>query len=155
MHGTLFHSGTVVIELHSTEKYAALQELIYNAPVFDALEDKEKFKEAVFARERILSTGLGRGVAFAHGKLPEIQHVKVALGISKKGIAYDSVDGQPVHLVFIVATNPSMHIDYLKCLSILASMARLEGFREEICSCCREEEITDKLSATYERLALA
>lgn len=155
MQRSIFHSGTVVVELHSTEKFAALRELIHNAPVFETLSDRDLFQETVFARERIQSTGLGRGVAFAHGKIAEIDHVKVALGISKCGIEFDSVDGHPVHLLFLVATNPSMHIDYLRCLATLASMTRIEGFREEIISCCREEEIEDKLSTTYERLALA
>lgn len=155
MHSSVFHSGSVVIELHNTEKFAALRELIQHASVFDSLSDKALFQETVFARERIQSTGLGRGVAFAHGKLAGINHVKVALGISRSGIEFDAIDGLPVHLLFVVATSPSMHIDYLKCLSTLASMARIEGFREEIISCCRKEEIEDKLSTTYERLALA
>jgi PTS system nitrogen regulatory IIA component len=149
MYENLFHPGTVVIELKNTEKYEAIREIISQARVFDDLSDKTLFEEAVIARERAQSTGLGRGVAFAHGKLTEIRHMKLALGVSRGGIDFRSVDGLPVHLLFVVATHPSMHIDYLHCLASLARMVRREGFREEILSCCREEEVENKLCACF------
>lgn len=145
----LFTPGTVVIELESTEKYTAIQELIRKAKVFQDLPDREAFEKAVFEREKLQSTGVGHGVAFAHGRLPEVTSLKVALGISRKGIEFDSVDGKPVHLLFVFATHPSMHVDYLSCLSSLAKMVKREGFQEEILACYEETEVTNKLCDTY------
>jgi PTS system nitrogen regulatory IIA component len=147
----LFNQGTV-LEIKSTEKLDAIRELIREARVFDDLASRTDFEKAVVDREELQSTGLGHGVAFAHGKLPGISQMKVALGISRRGIEFDSVDGRPVHLLFVVATDPSMHIDYLKCLATLARMVRLDGFQDEILSCCHEDEIERKLCDTYSRI---
>jgi len=149
----LFTPGTVVIELKSTEKYEAIRELIQEAKVFQDLPDLDAFEQAVIQREELQSTGLGHGVAFAHGRLPDVTALKVALGISRKGIHFDSVDGKPVHLLFVFATNPTMHIDYLSCLSSLAKMVKREGFREEILACYEETEVTNKLCDTYWEVA--
>ncbi|MCX7786764.1 MAG: PTS sugar transporter subunit IIA [Spirochaetes bacterium] len=149
MYYKLFTPGTVVIELRSTEKFEAIRELIREAKVFQDLPDRDAFEQAVIEREKLQSTGLGHGVAFAHGRIPEIKTLKVALGISRKGIDFDSIDGKPVHLLFVFATNPSMHIDYLACLASLAKMVKKEGFREQILACYEETEVTNKLCDTY------
>lgn len=151
MNNTIFDPGTVVIEIKSTDKDTAIEEIISHARVFDDLSDRKLFTKSVLAREKLESTGVGHGVAFAHGKLPEISRTRVALGISREGIEFGSFDGRPVHLLFVVATHPDMHIDYLNCLAALARMARNEDFREEILSCCREEDVQDKLVTSYRR----
>jgi PTS system nitrogen regulatory IIA component len=149
MNSNMFRSGAVVFEIKSTSKAEAIREVISQASVFDDIPDKAQFEEAIFLREELDCTGLGHGTAFAHGKLPEITSMKIALGISRRGIDYGSLDGKPVYLLFVLATNPSMHIDYLKHLSVLARMVRAEGFRDEILSCFRQEEIEDKLIKFY------
>jgi nitrogen PTS system EIIA component len=152
MHHTPFNHGSVIIDLENTEKFAAIHEIIVRAEVFKFGLDLEVFERAVRERELIQSTGVGHGVAFAHGKLSEATAMKVALGISRKGIAYDSIDGKPVHLLFVVATNPNHQIDYLKCLSRLACLLRRESFREELLNCFCGEDIRNKLHTEYSRL---
>ncbi|GAB4222223.1 MAG: PTS sugar transporter subunit IIA [Spirochaetales bacterium] len=149
----LFTPGTVVIELKSEHKYDAIRELIREAKVFQELPDRDAFERAVIEREQLQSTGLGHGVAFAHGRIDGIESIKVALGISRKGIEFDSVDGKPVHLLFVFATDPGMHIDYLSCLASMARMVKKEGFQEEILACYEETEVTNKLCDTYLQVA--
>jgi mannitol/fructose-specific phosphotransferase system IIA component (Ntr-type) len=148
MNETIFCPGAVVLEIKSRNKADAIREIISRATVFDCINDKSRFEEAVFNREA-QGACVGHGVAFAHGKIPEVSKMKVALGISQQGVDYNAPDGRPVHLLFIVTTNPSMHVDYLKCLSILARMVRIEGFRDEILSCFAQEEVEAKLQRTF------
>jgi mannitol/fructose-specific phosphotransferase system IIA component (Ntr-type) len=148
MNDTIFSLGTVVLEIKSQNKADAIREIISRAEVFDCIFNRAQFVEAVFAREEQGSC-VGHGVAFAHGKISEISEMKIALGISRTGINYDPVNGNPVHLLFVVATNPSMHLDYLKQLAILAKMARREDFRSEILSCFAQEEALEKLRKTF------
>jgi PTS system nitrogen regulatory IIA component len=148
MNDTIFCLGTVVLEIKSQNKADAIKEIISRAEVFDCIFNKARFVEAVLAREEQGSC-VGHGVAFTHGKIPEISEMKIALGISRKGIHYNSLNDNPVHLLFVVATNPSMHLDYLKQLSILAKMARREDFRKEILSCFAREEAVEKLQRTF------
>ncbi|MDR1932905.1 MAG: PTS sugar transporter subunit IIA [Spirochaetales bacterium] len=148
MCNTVFGPGAVVFEIKSQTKADAIKEIISRAKVFDGIFDKAQFEEAVFIREEQGSC-VGHGVAFAHGKIPEISEMKTALGISRQGINYNAPDGRLVHFLFIVATNPSMHLDYLKRLAILAKMARMENFHNEILSCFAQEEVEEKLKRTF------
>jgi PTS system nitrogen regulatory IIA component len=148
MDNRIFCPGAVIFEIESQTKSTAIKEIISRAKVFDDIYDKFRFAQAVFAREA-QGPCVGHGVAFAHGKILEVSEMKTALGISRRGIDYNAPDGRLVHLLFIVATNPSMHLDYLKRLSILARMVRMEGFREEILSCFAQEEVEEKLQKTF------
>lgn len=127
-----FTSGTVVCKLDSTEKYAAIHELIEKAPVFRNLSNQRSFEKAVVEREKSQSTGYGKGVAFAHGRAAEVEHLFIALGISRQGISWDAVDGRPVHLLFIIANNPHRQLEYLCALSSLAEMMRDDVLRTRL-----------------------
>ena len=144
----MFCPDAVVLEIESHDKASAIKEVVSRAQVFDCILNKEQFIEAVFAREE-LGSCVGHGVAFAHGKIPEVSEMKIALGISREGIYCDSPDGDPVHLLFVVATNATMHLDYLKRFAILAKMVRMEDFRKEILSCFAPEEAVSKLQKTF------
>ncbi|MFW6212537.1 MAG: PTS sugar transporter subunit IIA, partial [Spirochaetota bacterium] len=74
------------------------------------------------------------------------------LGVSRGGIEFGAVDGQPVHLLFIVANHPDHQMNYLRILSSLVSMVREERFREEILSCGRASEAEQKLCGAFEVL---
>jgi len=124
-----FRGGTVVQNLESREKYQAIRELIGKAPVFAEASEREQVVEAVVRRERLLSTGLGKGVAVAHGTTEAVDDVRIALGISEAGIDFDASDRAPVHLLFVIANPPHRQVDYLRALSALARLVRDETFR--------------------------
>ncbi|MFW5689299.1 MAG: PTS sugar transporter subunit IIA [Spirochaetota bacterium] len=149
-----FDPGSVIWELQSTDKFDAISEIIHNAPVFtehESLELKE-FTRIVIEREKLQSTGFGHGVAVAHGRTNRVDEPTVALGISHEGIDFDSYDGEPVHLIFVVANHPDHQMDYLHILSTLVAMVRNELFRREILDCSRAEEAQQKLCSMFSRL---
>ena len=125
-----FRGGTVVAHLASREKYEAIRELIQKAPVFDGIQ--ERIAEAVIARERLLSTGLGRGVAVAHGTTDAAKGVIIALGISEAGVDYGAVDDAPVHLLFVIANPPGMQREYLLALAAVTRLLRDDSFRDSL-----------------------
>ena len=86
----------------------------------------------VVSREKVQSTGLGHGVAVAHGKTDLVDHIIVALGISRSGIAFDSPDQRPVQLLFLIASPPERRADYLLALSTLACLLRKHSFKREL-----------------------
>ena len=89
---------------------------------------------ALLERERIGSTGIGNGVAIPHAKSTSIKTLCAAMGTSQAGIEFDSVDGQPVHLVFLVlaeANNPGPHV---ATLAEIARLLQLPGFYRRILS---------------------
>ena len=108
-----FRGGTVVQSLASHDKFDAIRELIHKAPIFAGLGCREELEEAVVQREKILSTGLGRGVAVAHGTTEMISDIIIALGISEAGIDFDSFDKAPVHLLFVITNPPGRQMERL------------------------------------------
>ena len=130
-----FSHGTVISNLSSTNKFEAIHELLTRAPVFQEVDNLEYLKHAVIKRERTESTGIGHGVAVAHGKSPSVNGIVIALGISKSGIPFDSIDGLPVRFLFILANPPGMQLEYLLALSVLVRVMRDECFREKLLCC--------------------
>ncbi len=100
-------SGTLICHIQSLDKVPAIYEVIDKCSVFSTLPDVDKFKKAVIQREMIESTGIGHGIAIAHGKLRNLNDVKVGLGLSECGIEYFSKDGKPVHFLFVIASSPN------------------------------------------------
>ncbi|MFP4643338.1 MAG: PTS sugar transporter subunit IIA [Spirochaetales bacterium] len=146
-----FTTGSVVWELESSDKYEAIREVIYRAPVFSTIPglDLREFAELVVNREHLLSTGFGHGVAVAHGRTPAVEESHIALGVSRHGIDYVSPDGQPVHLLFVVANHPEQQMDYLQIISTLARLLRNDAFRRELLSCVRGDEVEQKMYTAF------
>lgn len=144
-----FSHGTVICGLASHEKFQAIHELIYKVPVFKDLDRIDYLEKAVVRRERIQSTGLGRGVAVAHGKAPSGERIVIALGISREGIAFDSTDGLPVHFLFVIANPPGMQPEYLLALSILIRIIRNDDFRNNLLLCVDSYEAETMLNRAF------
>jgi PTS system nitrogen regulatory IIA component len=144
-----FISGSVVADLISTEKFEALRELIRRAPVFRALADAARLEEAVLERERQQSTGLGHGVAVAHGPVEGVPRVLIALGVSRTGIPFESPDGEPVRLLFVIASPPSLSLEYLQTLSTLVRCLRDKEDRDVLIGAPSATEIERRIRAAF------
>jgi PTS system nitrogen regulatory IIA component len=144
-----FESGSVVPDLRSTDKFEALRELIRRAPVFRAIDARAKLEEAVISREHEQTTGLGHGVAVAHGRVQGVPRVLIALGVSRTGILYDSPDGAPVNLLFLIASPPHLSLDYLQALSTLVRCIRDREARDSLIDASSVLEIEERLHAGF------
>jgi PTS system nitrogen regulatory IIA component len=144
-----FQYGTVVPDLSSTDKESAIRELIRRAPVFRELPDLERFAETAIQRERQQSTGLGHGVAVAHGRASQVERVLIALGVCRHGIPYDAPDGAPVHLLFVIASPPTMNLDYLRALSCLVRALREREVREALLARVETFEIERRIREAF------
>ena len=100
-------------------KSSSSNELIEKTPLGNHVKNVDRLKDAVIQREKEQSTGIGGGIAVAHGKCSEVDSVYIALGISKKGIEFDSFDEQPVHLLLLFSNPPHMASEYLQALSLI------------------------------------
>ena len=121
-------------ELEATEKDDAIKELTSKTKSLKMLSDPAKFQESVIKREENMSTGIGKGVAIAHGNCSKNEKLIVALGVSRKGIEFDAIDQKPVHILFLVANPPNSQKEYLHILSTIVRMLRHESFRRSLLS---------------------
>ncbi|MDR9415102.1 MAG: PTS sugar transporter subunit IIA [Gracilimonas sp.] len=114
----------------------------------DALQEKietkeqlEEIREAVFERESIMSTGVGKGLAIPHAKTHAVEENFAAFALLKEPLDFDSIDNEPVRLVFLLIgpeTNNSQHI---KLLSRISRLMNSGSFREKILDCGSSEQI--------------
>jgi nitrogen PTS system EIIA component len=83
-------------------------------------------------REKLGSTGIGDGIAIPHGKVSELEELVVAFGRSKNGVQFDSVDGKPVHIFFLLLAPEDCAGQHLKALARISKMLKTGNFRKKL-----------------------
>ena len=109
-------NGVVTTKKETIEKMTLLMEKGGN------VKDLEKYRAGVFAREEEGTTGIGEGIAIPHAKTDAVSDPGLAAMIIRDGVDYDSLDGEPVHMVFLIAapnTEDNIHLEVLSRLSML------------------------------------
>ncbi len=111
-----------VVDLKATTKKDALKEMAGLFAGDPNVTDTAVLLDAIYKREELVSTGVGLGVAIPHVKIPEVKDYVVAIGRKVEGIEFDSLDGQPVRLIFMIGASEHQTRDFVK---VLARIMRL------------------------------
>lgn len=125
----LISEETVLPEMVARDKRAAIHELVEFLRECKGLEEDtaHKVETAIMRREKQGTTGIGKGVAIPHAKnCAHVDGVVAALGISQAGIPFAALDGEPVNLVFLVASSKGAEEKHLKIMRKIAYLARDE-----------------------------
>ena len=112
----------IIRDLRSVSKDDALNEMIETASKSPDITSPEALHRAIRYRENIMSTGVGLGIAIPHAKISSVTDFVIAMGISKKGIEYDSLDGKPVHLIILIAASDTQGEEFLKLLAKIGTV---------------------------------
>jgi PTS system nitrogen regulatory IIA component len=113
-------------------KAEALEELV-NTLIKGWLKlDCAKVIEVLQQREKLGSTGIGDGLAIPHGKISSLAEIVVAFGRSKKGVDFDSLDGKPVHIFFLLLAPENSVGQHLKALARISKMLKTANFRQKL-----------------------
>ena len=115
--------GAVIPSLKVNSKKQAIQELAEKAAELAGLPEREIF-ETLLQRERLGSTGVGNGIAIPHGKLPKIGRLFGLFARLERPIDFDSLDSEPVDLVFLLLAPEAAGADHLKALARVARVLR-------------------------------
>lgn len=127
--------------LKSRNKYKAIEELAMVFRDTDVCSDMEDLVSALKEREEIMSTGIGFGLAIPHAKIKAVREIAFAIGISKKGIDFNSIDEKPVHLIVLVAAGEKQHTQYLKLLSKVMAILKDQEIKDRIIKSGSVQEI--------------
>ncbi|MCH8332500.1 PTS sugar transporter subunit IIA [Candidatus Sumerlaeota bacterium] len=106
-----------IVDLKATTKREVLKELADLLTSHPNILNCGAFLEAIYKREELVSTGVGLGVAIPHVKIPEVTDYVICVGRKKEGIEFDSLDGQPVRLVFMIGASDRQTRDFVKMLA--------------------------------------
>lgn len=136
----------VIPDLSATNKREVLKELIaVFSKKYNKL-DKESLLAVLLEREKLGSTGIGEGVAIPHGKIGNLECVLLSFGRSKNGIGFDSIDGKPVHLFFLLVAPENSAGLHLKALAKISRMLRNPSLRKDLMGAESREEILQILT---------
>lgn len=120
----------------------ALRKLVNVLDTEGKLFDPESFFQAILSREKIVSTGVGMGVAIPHAKLEGYPHFFIAIGIqAKQGIEWNALDGSPVRLIFMIGGPENRQTEYLKILSRLTLAIKDEERRKKLLKATKPAEV--------------
>lgn len=127
--------------LDVSSRQQAIEQLVENLDKRGKLKDKEAFLNAVLAREKLVSTGIGAGVAIPHAKLSSYDDFFIAVGILQRGVQWEALDGAPVRIIFLIGGPDDKQTEYLQILSKLTYALKEEGRRKKILQLSSKEEI--------------
>jgi PTS system nitrogen regulatory IIA component len=114
------------------------------------VEDAGVLREAIFSREEIMSTGIGLGIAVPHARIKGVKNILIAIGINKKGIEdYESLDGTPVRLVFMIIAGEKQHKEYLKLLSQIVKILKKNSRIDHLLEAERADEVIGLISEDF------
>jgi len=141
----IFDESLIIQELNGHTKHEAIQEMVDRLDSTGKLVNKEAYHQAVLNREAKYSTGIGMGVAIPHGKSSGVRETALVFARSSDGIDFDSMDGKPVHLLFMIAVPDEVSDDHLKILGTISSMLMHQNIRNDLMEATSFEEVNDVL----------
>ncbi len=138
-------SNAVTAELKATNKKELVEEMVTMMVEAGAFEKKHKAKiiDVLMAREALGSTAIGQGIAIPHGKTDCVDKLVAGLAISREGIDFDALDGEPAYIFFLLAAPMDSAGPHLKALARVSRLLKDKHFRESLKSVKDKKEILE------------
>ncbi|MCX5709873.1 MAG: PTS sugar transporter subunit IIA [Candidatus Omnitrophica bacterium] len=143
----------IAIDLKSSKKEEVIKELVDVLIAAGEIEKrcKNKLIDALMARESLGSTAIGQGIAIPHAKSDCVEKLLGAFGLSKKGVDFDSLDGEPAHIFFLLVAPQDSAGPHLKALARISRLLKDKYFRDSLRSATDEKTIIKIISAEDEK----
>ncbi len=131
----------IIAELKGKTKEEVINELVDLFKNDERVTNIDRVKSAVLEREKIMSTGVGKGFAIPHGKTDSVKEIIAAFGKTNSEIDFAALDDQPVHLVFLLVGKDNLVGPHIKLLSRISRMMNKDEFREKLTNATTVDEI--------------
>ena len=149
----LLRKDVMLLDLQATEKTAVIEEMIKSLVDHGYVTDFETFKEGILAREALTSTGLGEGIAMPNSKNSAVKEATVLFAKSNKGVDYESLDGQPTDLFFMIAAPEGANDTHLAALAELSQYLMKDGFADKLRKVSSPDEVIALFDQASEKAA--
>ncbi|MCK4338395.1 MAG: PTS sugar transporter subunit IIA [Candidatus Cloacimonetes bacterium] len=136
-----FMDPSRIIDIKSNTKDDALKELSEVICTSNKIKNKELFIKKIFDREKLMSTGIGYGIAVPHIRDKSVKDFVIAFGRKISGLEYDSIDNKPVKLVFMIGASDKQDKDYIRVLSKLVLRLKSKKFVKQLLNAKDSNEI--------------
>ena len=142
--------SAIAVDLKSQNKKELLKEMAQILTDAHKIKQTSKVLDALVEREELGSTGIGQGIAIPHGKSDHIDTVITALGISKKGIDFEALDGEPVYLFFMLVAPTNSSGLHLKILAKVSRLLKDKFFRQSLREAKSAAEVVSRIKEENE-----
>ncbi|WP_423407067.1 fructose-specific PTS transporter subunit EIIC [Heyndrickxia sp. MSNUG] len=143
----LLTKETILLTMKANTKLDAVDELVSVLEGAGKITDRTTFKNAILKREEQSTTGVGDGIAIPHAKTSVVKDAAIVFGRSQSGIDYESLDGQPVHLFFMIAAPEGANNTHLEALARLSTILMKADAREKLQSAKNEDEVLEIINS--------
>lgn len=140
---TILQENLINLNLQSTEKMAAIQELVALVAAAKEITDKDEFLKTIIEREELETTGIGEGIAIPHGRTDTIKELVIAFGRSETGVDFKSLDNNPAYLLFLIVSPQNASGIYLRTLAKISRLLKNYDFRRALRTAKTPKEIID------------
>lgn len=141
----------IKIGFDSVEKADAITELVDLLATVKDIGDKKGIIKSLMEREALGSTGIGQGIAIPHGKTDRVGELVAVLGISSKGVNFEALDGEMVHILFLLVAPKDSAGPHLKALAQISRILRDSYFCQLLRRCKSAEDVYDLIRREEEK----
>ena len=131
----------IEVNLDVKDKEDSLKKIIDIASRSGKILDLQKVSDTIFEREKLVSTGVGKGFAIPHGKTDAISDIVASFVITKDPIDFDSIDGEPVRFIFLLVGKEALLNTHIKLLSRISRLMNKDEFRAKLLTARTKEEL--------------
>jgi PTS system nitrogen regulatory IIA component len=142
----------ILPKIASKTKEGVLRELVHVLARVEGQIDEDRMTEILLERESLGSTGIGEGVAIPHGKSKEVKKILASFGRSLPGMDFQSLDGKPTHLFFLLIAPENSAGMHLKALAEISRLMKNQTFRKRLMDAPSAEEIYSLFSEGEEKM---
>ena len=136
----------VKVPLAGTDKDSVIRELVDLLDSNKLLLDKDEVLQAVLSRENTRSTGIGSGIAIPHGKCKGVRELVMAMGVSSRGIDFQSIDGKPVYIFVLLVSPIDKTGPHIQALARISRLMLDEDFKNKLQSSASAEQLYNLIS---------
>ncbi|HEY1686810.1 MAG TPA: PTS sugar transporter subunit IIA [Tepidisphaeraceae bacterium] len=137
----------ILVPLIAKTKTEAIRELVDLLAANGEITDAKKVLDSVLEREATRSTGIGNGLAIPHGKCAGVKDVVMAIGKAATPIDFQSIDGRPVSLIWLLSSPPDQTGPHIRALASISRLMQIDKFRQTLAQATTAQQIYDAVAA--------
>jgi PTS system nitrogen regulatory IIA component len=134
----------ILVNLKARDKKGVIEELVAPVARISGIEE-DVLVRVLLDRERLGSTGIGGGIGIPHGKLKALDRLILGFGLSRKGVDFESMDGLPTHIFFLLVTPENSTGLHLKLLAQISRVLKNEAFKERLLAATQPSDVIDAI----------
>ena len=132
---------SAIVDLKGETKEHIITELVDSLEIGKVISDRDKVLGAVLEREKIMSTGIGDGIAIPHGKSEAVIKLAAALGTQRRGVDFEALDGEPAYVFFLLVSPANVSGPHIKALARISRLLKNDDFKKRLVDAPSTEEI--------------